>query len=545
MLSSWLVTCLLAAVFGIVFLLTQVREPADYDAVSFILALGEYDMAQHQPHPPGAPLYIAAGKALAWLGATPLDALTLLSTLGAVAFLGIWHRTFLMLVRPERALVATILLGATPALYLSASQPMSDTLAAAAFAGVQWQAMRFHFDRRPSAILLATLFAVLCISIRPQIGVFVSFAMFVIAILERVPMRLFLRAVALFSVLNLLWLVPTMAIQSGKSGGDWLAYFKLIALFFNVFSEISSSPILSDSVEVLAVGQRLLVHFSVFGYFAAGLSLWYPESIAQLLTTLGTTHTPIYADLPEWSLSGSVLLAFYVVGCSFALPHVLRILRRRDAQLLLALAACYVVTVLTLVPPHTRFYIPLLPLLVLLPVSFIGRSRMSHILLGAFCLVAAASLATVINDTRQAPPPPLALADEIARVSAESDGAVRALLDSNGRRHVAWLSPEVKQSARPPQSLEEFETWFANGGRVLVSSPEVVAQFREHVHVEFVGEYRRPLRTWMRHTGTTLYEVTPAYTMRASEERPKPSKSARVLQNTSATVPRPGDPVPF
>ena len=41
----------------------------NWDAVQFALALREYDVAKHQPHPPGYLLYVALGRLVnAWLG---------------------------------------------------------------------------------------------------------------------------------------------------------------------------------------------------------------------------------------------------------------------------------------------------------------------------------------------------------------------------------------------------------------------------------------------------------------------------------------------
>ncbi|MEM6985968.1 MAG: hypothetical protein AAF499_05465, partial [Pseudomonadota bacterium] len=72
--GGWLTSCALAIVFGLLFFFTRGHAPADYDAVNFLLALRDFDVAQHQPHPPGAPLFIAMGKVLVWLGVDPLTA---------------------------------------------------------------------------------------------------------------------------------------------------------------------------------------------------------------------------------------------------------------------------------------------------------------------------------------------------------------------------------------------------------------------------------------------------------------------------------------
>lgn len=43
-------------------------EADGYDGVGYVLALSEYDLGRGQPHPPGAPLFVLAGRLLAGLG---------------------------------------------------------------------------------------------------------------------------------------------------------------------------------------------------------------------------------------------------------------------------------------------------------------------------------------------------------------------------------------------------------------------------------------------------------------------------------------------
>src|SRR5262249_19033914 len=47
----------------------RARMPYNWDAVQFALALREFDIAKHQPHPPGYVLYVLLGRLLnAWFG---------------------------------------------------------------------------------------------------------------------------------------------------------------------------------------------------------------------------------------------------------------------------------------------------------------------------------------------------------------------------------------------------------------------------------------------------------------------------------------------
>jgi hypothetical protein len=48
----------LAAIFA----LTRSRWLDEWDSVNFALALDDFDVARHQPHPPGYAIYVAAGK---------------------------------------------------------------------------------------------------------------------------------------------------------------------------------------------------------------------------------------------------------------------------------------------------------------------------------------------------------------------------------------------------------------------------------------------------------------------------------------------------
>src|SRR3989442_3882540 len=63
----------------------RARMLYNWDAVQFALALREYDVSKHQPHPPGYILYVGLGRIVnAWLG-DPAAAYALL----AVVFSGL------------------------------------------------------------------------------------------------------------------------------------------------------------------------------------------------------------------------------------------------------------------------------------------------------------------------------------------------------------------------------------------------------------------------------------------------------------------------
>ena len=137
---------------GVVFLIAHLPLLApsleDYDSVNFGLALHDYDIGRSQPHPPGYPVYIAAGRlflSLVYAVRPDLDAiradgiaLSLLSAvMGAVAVASAWwlfslvngigNRTSSSAAsRSRAALWSVMVLAAAPLFWISGLRPMSD-----------------------------------------------------------------------------------------------------------------------------------------------------------------------------------------------------------------------------------------------------------------------------------------------------------------------------------------------------------------------------------------------------------------------------------
>src|SRR6185295_7200963 len=62
----------------------------DLDSINFALGVRDFDVAQHQPHPPGYPIYILAAKAARAIVSSERLALSALSVLaGALGVLAI------------------------------------------------------------------------------------------------------------------------------------------------------------------------------------------------------------------------------------------------------------------------------------------------------------------------------------------------------------------------------------------------------------------------------------------------------------------------
>jgi hypothetical protein len=208
----------------------------DIDSINFALGLRTFDVAAHQPHPPGAPVFMAMGRvshALIRAVAPSLDqvrgealALAIWSALGgAVALVAAWL-LFRGLAAPvagepphawwlDPPLWATALLGVAPLFWINGLRPMSDMpgLALVLLA----QALLIIGMRSPYALLAGALLAGLSAGVRVQAAA-LTMPLLLVALIaaRRARMsRLMRRAIAACAVGVLAWAVPLVVISGG------------------------------------------------------------------------------------------------------------------------------------------------------------------------------------------------------------------------------------------------------------------------------------------------------------------------------------------
>jgi hypothetical protein len=108
----------------------------DIDAINFALGVRFYDIAHHQPHPPGYPVFIVCGKVLTWLfthagwhprGEIEAGALSFCGVLaGALAAFPLAALFFRLEGDTRRAGAAMLLTLASPLFWFTAARPLSD-----------------------------------------------------------------------------------------------------------------------------------------------------------------------------------------------------------------------------------------------------------------------------------------------------------------------------------------------------------------------------------------------------------------------------------
>jgi len=171
--ASFAATVLLAVIFlafHVPYLTTYLE---DLDSINFALGLRQFDVANHQPHPPGYPLFIAAGKLTHRFIPSEAKALATLSivaaALGVIAIAALFQQLTRATPGARGTLAtipATVLAVASPLYWFTAARPLSDSTGLAAAVAVQALILAATANR---ALIAASFCAGLAAGIRSQV----------------------------------------------------------------------------------------------------------------------------------------------------------------------------------------------------------------------------------------------------------------------------------------------------------------------------------------------------------------------------------------
>jgi hypothetical protein len=189
----------------------------NWDAVQFALGLQHFDVVHHEPHPPGYPGYILAGRLLLPLAGDPNQALIAISIAGeclGAALLFLFARSLFGI---SAAWVAGAGLAISPLYWYYGEAANVYALEPFLVLAVAWPCWRiWSGDRRfvmPAALVLG-----LSGAIRPSSAVFL-FPLFAACLLKLRSVRLAVGAAAVTTVVTLGWLLPVV-----RSAGGLPAY---------------------------------------------------------------------------------------------------------------------------------------------------------------------------------------------------------------------------------------------------------------------------------------------------------------------------------
>ena len=184
------------------------------DSYNYALALSQYDVMRHRPHPPGYPLYVFLGRVMMYLEGNPLTALTTISAIsGALTVVPVYALSRRMYDR-RTAVLTCLALMFTPAVWISSEAPLTDML----FTFLLTSAISvLYFGIKGSLQMLQLSWFIygLAIGARPTPASFTPLALWIpltILISKRTSKTVAVKAVLLFLASGAAWLVPMICL---------------------------------------------------------------------------------------------------------------------------------------------------------------------------------------------------------------------------------------------------------------------------------------------------------------------------------------------
>jgi hypothetical protein len=191
----------------------------DLDSINFALGIRDFDVANHQPHPPGYPIFIVAAKGVGAIVGSEVGALSLMSIVaGALAAFPLTMLAALLLKDRRGALsVAAALLAMTaPLFWITSARPLSDSVGLAVALGLQALILN---ARHPRELIAVSLCAGVAAGIRSQI-VWLTVPLLVLItwrVWSVLPSRSIGQIALAYLAGILIWFVPLVAVSGGPA----------------------------------------------------------------------------------------------------------------------------------------------------------------------------------------------------------------------------------------------------------------------------------------------------------------------------------------
>jgi hypothetical protein len=221
---------LFLAAFALYFF-THTPALDEIDAVQFAMGVRSFDLWQHQPHPPGYPLFIFLGWLSTKLFHTGTESsLYFVSAFGGGLFIAAWFSIIRVQFSEKLAWWVAASLLITPVVWMTATKAVTDMLAAGFMSAELLAAVCFLKKKKHSLIAWAALLGAAAAGTRPQLFP-------VVAVILGIPLKkapatakTWWFAYALLAAGCLVWLLPMwhMQAQLRPSEPFWRVYPELV-----------------------------------------------------------------------------------------------------------------------------------------------------------------------------------------------------------------------------------------------------------------------------------------------------------------------------
>ncbi len=325
----------------------------DLDSVNFALGVRHFDVAQHQPHPPGYPVFIALGKVstatLRLVGVRSVEArgLAIWSALAAAALPLLLFALFRRINGGDdiRAGIAAVIAACCPLFWFSGARPLSD-MAGLAAACAALAALASNHQR---VALVGAVLAGVAIGFRSQMALLTVPFLVAVIIIER---RRWVRLAGAAIVGVAIWAIPLIVLSGGpagyihalrsQAGEDFSGVVMLwthhtpraaFAAFLQTFVRPWDSPVLAGVMLALAGGGLLTLALHARKTLVLLLVIFGPYALFHLVfqETLTIRYAlpliPLFAYLAADLIAGAesftvavVTVAVAAIGLSTAFP---------------------------------------------------------------------------------------------------------------------------------------------------------------------------------------------------------------------------------
>jgi hypothetical protein len=266
----------------------------NWDAVQFALALREFDVTKHQPHPPGYLLYVLLGRLLnAWFG-DPTFAYVGLAMLFSAATTFVVYWLGRRLYDRATGTAAAALLAVSPLFWFYGSVGLTYAGEAFGASVVAWYAYG-ALKGNPRALYLGALTLGLMGGMRQSVLLLLFPLWLGCAVLGARALPRLLRACGVLVLAVLSWLLPMLWLTGGMA-----AYTRASAQLYG--SVLRATSVLEGSLEITLAQGRYLAESVIVGLGPLALAL---------------LALPSYARRRGWAREDWFLLAWIVPPATF------------------------------------------------------------------------------------------------------------------------------------------------------------------------------------------------------------------------------------